>query len=109
MAVMHTTMIRASITAYSTAVGPSSSRRKRRAPASNFDMDLPFLVMGRADGTSGRPADLFPLLFPLQDGKVVHQKGPAWRWACRPCPLGRAWCSGLPHPFGNLATGEEAP
>src|SRR6516165_7493097 len=36
MAVMHTTMIRASITAYSTAVGPSSAFRKLTTPLRRF-------------------------------------------------------------------------
>src|SRR5689334_3183318 len=41
MAVMHTTMIKASITAYSTAVGPSSFFRKRTTAWPNLRMPRP--------------------------------------------------------------------
>src|SRR5437870_3190586 len=40
MAVMQTTIMRASITAYSTAVGPSSRRRKFTIRCANFVMTL---------------------------------------------------------------------
>jgi hypothetical protein len=36
IAAKHTMMIKASMTAYSTAVGPSSEARKRRIPSSSF-------------------------------------------------------------------------
>src|SRR5262249_12378582 len=49
MAAMQTTMIRASITAYSTAVGPSSSFRKRSTLVNHFLMAIPFRIS--FDGT----------------------------------------------------------
>src|SRR5258708_944507 len=59
MAAMHTTIIRASITAYSTAVGPSSARRNRTALASRLCINsLPFSGSGPARG----PGQVF--LFP---------------------------------------------
>src|SRR5688500_18845408 len=44
MATRLTTMIRASMTAYSTAVGPSSRRRNSTTLCTNFDMTVPLLV-----------------------------------------------------------------
>src|SRR5262245_22890849 len=49
MAAMHTTMIRASMTAYSTAVGPSSRRRKFATFSANLRMALmPFIAAPRS-------------------------------------------------------------
>src|SRR6516225_2132100 len=44
MAVMQPTTIKASITAYSTAVGPSSSRRKSQATRANWTIRAPLLL-----------------------------------------------------------------
>src|SRR5436309_3408461 len=51
---MHTTMIRASMTAYSTAVGPSSSRRNCTAALPSFLIRLPLFAVTR-DGFNVRP------------------------------------------------------
>src|SRR5947199_49036 len=56
MAVMHTTMIRASMTAYSTAVGPSSRLRKFATLEKNLRMERSFLKT--------RVPDTFPARFP---------------------------------------------
>src|SRR5207244_9823446 len=50
MAAMHTTMIRASMTAYSTAVGPSSRFRNRTALLGNLVTGMP-----PKDGALGNP------------------------------------------------------
>src|SRR5438128_2170710 len=54
MAVMHTTMIRASMTAYSTAVGPSSFVRKLFTRSMNLRIGRPF----QKNRTSGETAGL---------------------------------------------------
>src|SRR6516164_5227634 len=57
MAAMHTTMIRANMTAYSTAVGPSSSRRNRPALASHFPMFRPpFVVKATPSAVAAPPS-----------------------------------------------------
>src|SRR5213079_285809 len=52
MAAMHTTMIRASMTAYSTAVGPSSFVRKSTTDVANFD-NMPLLRFQKSLSPAG--------------------------------------------------------
>src|SRR5438445_16008 len=93
MAVMHTTTIRASMTAYSTAVGPSSWLRKFTTACFRLCMDLP--------PCGWRAASKGPTSLP---SPPVNGAGPGlgkrWDLASRKCP---AW-SEVVHPFGNLAT-----
>src|SRR5262249_45067384 len=95
MAVMHTTMIRASITAYSTAVGPSSSFRKRAARKNHVVMELPFLCSGvkksvaAHDRARGRP---------LRSCGKGETRSPGRRWETRP------WARGVPRPEGGVRT-----
>src|SRR5947209_7340661 len=75
MAVMDTTTIRASITAYSTAVGPSSSMRNCFALASHFDI-RPSLSLFRGRAQAQAPASpTWPASLSLvKVGKVEHLK-----------------------------------
>jgi len=52
MAVMHTTTIRANITAYSTAVGPSSARKNRFTPLSHPYMEPPLSTFRTVTGAA---------------------------------------------------------
>src|SRR5262245_20452225 len=71
MAVMQTTTMRASMTAYSTAVGPSSSRKNWRAFSNNLYMHNPLLFQAapRRDGGRGGLASSRPRRLP--SGKLV--------------------------------------
>ena len=88
MAAMHTTMIRASMTAYSTAVGPSSSRRNRSAKANKVSF-LPLSLFPRRSAVGASRAACEPGFF--KPRKEWGRFGPGWR-------------AKTPQPFGGLAT-----
>src|SRR5437016_5842632 len=67
MAVMHTTIIRASMTAYSTAVGPSSRLRKFTTRSANLRMIGSFLA-GGANGVGDAGECLVGIRAQCRDG-----------------------------------------
>src|SRR4051812_34429956 len=99
---MQTTMIRASMTAYSTAVGPLSSLMKLRTPAMNLDIRDPLSDWWyRADGyRPAKPRDPLPLIrWESRSPERNHRNAARCRFE-DPNENGDP----LPHPFGNLAT-----
>src|SRR5437588_589731 len=74
MAVMHTTMIRASMTAYSTAVGPSSFFRNFTRACPNLRMVwvlCQFTSIFRS--VRGRPEDISDQVHPAETVDEIHQ------------------------------------
>src|SRR5438270_6282732 len=118
MAVMQTTTIRASITAYSTAVGPSSFRRNSRT-ACRLNMDANPLRL-RAAGGRARPG---LTSHPTEEVRPERDSGdgtqapavcggaqrsfsiPSAAW--RPCPRGRGAHSFASPPYDGFAIVED--
>src|SRR5207253_1797491 len=96
IAVIHTTMIRASMTAYSTAVGPSSLRKNARTACATLYMDAnPLRFAGRRWTGPTRPH------LSSHGGSFVPT-GTVEMELRQPAACGGAQrCF---HPFGNLAT-----
>src|SRR5438105_11147284 len=72
MAAMHTTMIRASMTAYSTAVGPSSRRRNFTTLLANFFIVFSFGSLAIREAAPWRTHDFAP---PPYGGFAVSWSG----------------------------------